>query len=295
MISLNFSQAEQELMQSLFSNQKDYYDIFKIPKKKRGQFTEIIAPNEEYKNLQRKIYNSIYGQLPNHPSSFAWTENRDRQKCLIPHVGKDWVMESDVKNYFKNIRTFHLLPLVQLIKTNIGYNDLINILTIQDNNGIRFLPQGFVTSPIFANAVRYNLDVALHNYIADKDIEITFYGDNIISSSNNVEQLVELQSVIKDLYNNEGFSVEKQPIKPHYYNQEILGFLINEKFNMSHKYYKKLLSSVIDSINSPTKLISLSLQGKINLLKLNDNPRDYKYITNFIKNNGGILEKIETT
>jgi len=275
------------------ADQDSYYSIFLKAKKNKGQFREIIAPNEDYKKLQRKICSVVNGKLPNHELSYAWTEGKDRYKCLIPHIGKDWVMESDVKSFFPNIRTFHIKKIVDEFDTNVDKNLLINLLTLRDKSGARFLPQGFATSPIFANAVRYDMDVLMFDYIQDKDISLSFYGDNIISSSDDAEQLVEMRGFISKIYNDEGFNVDKQPIKPHYYNQEVLGFLINEKFNMSHKYYKKLLSGVINAINTEDKLVSLSLQGKIALLKLNDNPRDYKYITNFITKNGGVLEKVK--
>ena len=280
-VELFFPEELINLINNIIENKKDYVKIYNI-RKSHGGYRRIISPTIPYKNLQRFIYKRLKPYMSNSELSYAWTEGRDRKQCMELHIGNKYKLESDVVKYFDNIRKFHILQSINFdLIMNIDIDSFIDIIMLKDKNDEYFLPQGYITSPMFANAVRYDIDLNLINKAREKNITISFYGDNIISSSNNVNDLVGFTKEIDNEFEQCQFKV-KHKLYSSKNKQKILGFIVNEKVNMDRKYYLNILKELY-TISNTIKIIPKELAGKINLLRLNTNPRDFNYITKFIK------------
>lgn len=154
------------------------YKTFKI-KKKNGGFREIHAPEPELKRKQREVLRILYNELK--PPFFCYGFIPQRNICLNArvHQSKKYVLNVDIKDFFKNCRIENLPEEVKevLKKHNISPEVLFY-------KG--YLPQGAPTSPFVANFYLKDFDselfYLLRLHISD-DILLSRYADDITISS----------------------------------------------------------------------------------------------------------------
>lgn len=291
-----FNDAEKSLVREILSDQWRHVHAYKIKKKSskgKIKYRQIIAPSEMYKDLQKKIkyYFETRNVLKISDQSFAWVPGKGRIECVLPHIKKNYVLEADISDYFGSIKSSHLFGLfvyneeipnlLNLLEINL--DDFVNLLTIQLGNSERFLPQGFATSPMIANAIRYDIDARMKKLADENNWDYTTYGDNLFISGESVPKST--VDTIDDLFKIYGFSINKlkSKVRPYYQQQKILGIVVNEKLSIDKDYYHGLIENLIESDE-----VDLSLMGKINQLRINDNPRNYQYIKRLAGNIHGI-------
>lgn len=277
-------------IQDILNNQSNYYTIYR-KRKANGKFRTIVAPNDEYKSIQKLIYDylSEYHSLPIHSTAYAWIEGKSPELCALKHLHKKQIVEFDISDYFPSISDYHLLdlldevPIYGLLETlGITQAQLVYLLTIsnKENTG-RYLPQGFVTSPYLANAIRYPIDLILHSYAIDNSLTYTSYGDNLFFSGEKLPN--KIGTYVKDILQVYAFNLNFKKVKymPSHYKQKILGIVINDNINIDNVYKKEVMNEILTSQPSP------SLIGKIKRFNLVSNKRDYNYLkTLYLKKHG---------
>ncbi|MCS3797915.1 reverse transcriptase domain-containing protein [Niastella sp. OAS944] len=228
-----------------------HYRKFFIPKKSGGK-RMISAPMPRLKHVQYWILENILNKVAVHPAVHGFALQRSIISNAQPHVGKEVVVNVDVKDFFPSIHYKRVKGLLQ----QLGYSEKIAVIlallcteavteevAIDGRNyfvqkGNRVLPQGAPTSPAITNILCYQLDKRLQGLANKTKCSYTRYADDVTFSFNspdtNAQQLVwRIKKVLAD----EGFTVhpEKIRIMRKGTHQEVTGVVVNEKLGLSRK------------------------------------------------------------
>lgn len=282
MPNLKLSTEELELFNDICDFQDKYVNLYFI-KKRSGKLRKIIEPNEPYKELQRKLYNFLLENNIFRVSdvSYAWHPGRNRIMCASKHIGQQYVAELDIKDFFPSITEQHVYNLLTDYNIDriidVPIERLVIFLTYyKSNSKERFLPMGYVTSPLLANAIRYPIDIQIKDICDARGITYTVYGDNLFFSGNYLDYNF-LSSIIT-LLASYGFIVKRNKVKimPYYTSQRVLSIVVNRKLSIPKEYYHETIKEILDKLKSGEK-VDASLYGKVNVLKLADNKRNYRF------------------
>ncbi len=289
---------------------KDNYITFELPKQ-TGGIRNIDAPKKELKYIQKKLLNyfeKCYKKFLNCQHGFI--KGRSCVTNADNHVGKRFVINCDIKNFFNTIHFGRVRGLFMNNPFNFSNEVATTIAKITCHNGV--LPQGAPTSPIISNMICYKMDKEL-NFIAKKNnCRYTRYADDITFSSNSEyfpekiakikgNKIVFSERIVKTISGNydDGFKIneKKSRICKRYVKQEVTGIIVNEKTNVEKGYVKNIrailhnikINGYIDSSNKTfneicnnedyaKKKLFNYLAGKLNYLKMVKGNQDHLYL-----------------
>jgi retron-type reverse transcriptase len=246
----------------LLANKDKLYYEFKI-RKKSGGYRVINAPNSQLAFIQRRIktiltlfYNSPYKWFEDknwesiYSSLFQPTTNthgflydRSIVTNASQHVGKDYVLNLDLKDFFPSIGVGKIIKSLQTEPFNFNYYTAQIIANLCTLNG--FLPQGSPASPILSNIVSRRLDYHINSICKDLPTTIyTRYVDDITFSCDYNLFDSAFVSKIEQLILDEGFfvNIKKTRLQTATQRQEVTGLIVNEKLNVPRKKIKLLRS-----------------------------------------------------
>ena len=227
-----------------------HYQKFYLPKKSGGRRL-ISAPMPRLKKVQYWILENMLNKVSLHKAVNGFVANHSIVTNAQPHVGKDLVLNMDVKDFFPSVHFKRVKGLLQ----QLGYSgkiatilSLICTEAVTDQveidgknyfvqKGNRVLPQGAPTSPAITNILCFSLDKRLQG-LADKlNCNYTRYADDISFSGGKEIEAQQLVWRIKRILQDEGFTVhpEKIRIMRKGSQQEVTGVIVNEKLNINRK------------------------------------------------------------
>jgi retron-type reverse transcriptase len=204
------------------------------------------------KQVQYWILENILNKVHVHEAAHGFIQQHSIVTNAQQHVGKNLVLNIDVKDFFPSIHYKRVKGLLQ----QLGYSERTAIILallcteavteeaeIDGRNyfvqkGNRVLPQGAPTSPAITNLLCYKLDKRLQGLATKHQCHYTRYADDVTFSGNdldiNPQQLVwRIKKVLAD----EGFTVH--PDKIHIMRkgtrQEVTGIVVNEKMGINRK------------------------------------------------------------
>ena len=234
------------------NNTRGRYSSFDI-KKKSGGVRHIDAPRRGLMNILyylNKIFQAIYT-----PSSTAmgFAQGKsvvDNAQC---HVGKNYVFNIDLKDFFPSITQPRVWKRLQLDPLNIPQpiaNVMAGLCCMKKSNedGIfsYILPQGAPTSPIITNMICDKLDRRLKGLATRFHLTYTRYADDITFSSNHhvYTEGGEFRKELKRIITAQGFSIneKKTRLQKKGDRQEVTGLIVNEKTNVARKYVREVRS-----------------------------------------------------
>jgi RNA-directed DNA polymerase len=248
---LNLIGISKEKLQEIINNPK--YKVFNIPKKKGGSRI-IQAPNNELKSIQtilnEYLQSYYYWIKPSESHGFTINPNETIKTCNIlenakPHVGKNYVLNLDLKDFFPSISANKVYELFtsELFKFNEQIATLFTLLLT--NKG--FLPIGSPSSPVISNFICISLDNDLLNYAIKNQLTFTRYADDLTFSSN---QLIDKNHIeeINQIIANHHFQInhKKTRISKYSSKQVVTGLTVNEKPNIDRVLLKKIRAMVFD-------------------------------------------------
>ncbi|WEK38324.1 MAG: reverse transcriptase domain-containing protein [Candidatus Pseudobacter hemicellulosilyticus] len=232
-----------------------HYRKFYLPKKSGGKRL-ISAPMPRLKKVQYWILENLLYKVPVHPAVHGFMPKRSIISNALQHVGKQVVLNIDVKDFFPSIHFKRVKGLLQ----ELGYGEKIaTILALlcteatteavavdgKDyfvQKGDRVLPQGAPTSPAITNILCYQLDKRLQGLAGKHDCAYTRYADDVSFSWNN--PAVNAQQMtwrIKKILADEGFTVHPEKIRIMHKgaHQEVTGIVVNEKPGIDRKKLRR--------------------------------------------------------
>ncbi|MCC3588179.1 MAG: tetratricopeptide repeat protein [Microcoleus sp. PH2017_29_MFU_D_A] len=239
-----------------FSRKKYHYIRFQIPKKTGGN-RKISAPTHLLKKTQKWILENILEKIQLHDAAHGFRLKHSIVTNAEPHVGKDVIINIDLKDFFPSISyrrvkglfksfgysetastIFGLIctePKIQEIELN-GKTELLLSWTK------RYLPQGAPTSPAITNILCHKLDRRLYSMAKQYGFGYTRYADDLTFSASG-ESLGHIFNIFQNtrcIVEQEDFDINEQKTRVirRYQQQEVTGIVVNEKLNVSREKLK---------------------------------------------------------
>lgn len=268
---------------------KPHYKHFYIPKP-GGKKRLIETPAPALKRLQKAIAFHLQGVyqhfLPDASYGFIMATAdepnvRNIYSNALRHVGKKWVLNIDLEDFFHNIKIEKVRKTFQNAPFNFSKNASLRIaqlLTFQSR-----LPQGAPTSPVISNIVAIQLDKKLEELAEMHGWVYTRFVDDMTFSANKKFEEIHTQT-IRNIIVGEGFKINENKVRitREKDEPEITGLILkNGKPDISPQYIKGLKKDIdlFHELTSPRTLergifpskllwrFRQSLMGQINFVK----------------------------
>lgn len=251
------------------------YRSFRIPKKSGG-FRTITAPGGELKRLLKVValaLTRLYGNAPDAVNGFVPGCSVATNACM--HVGKEYVMNIDLKDFFPSIRKHMVVE--SLVKKGVdrGAACLIARLCCHtpEDCSEDCLPQGAPTSPVLSNIVCASMDARLTALAQNFGLTYSRYADDItFSGDRNVfREGGRFRTALMSAVTACGFIVNdrKTRVQRPWERQEVTGVTVNSKVNISRKYLKNLRAELH---NMQYRKVSMKeweqVMGKVNYVRM---------------------------
>lgn len=237
---------------SYVRTRKNMYRQFHIPKKSGGKRT-ITAPDGILKDIMHTLcfmLNTIY--LPT-SAAMAFVPQRSIVDNARKHVGKNYVLNIDLKDFFTSIDAI----MVENAMNKIGISPHVSRLLATictypektDNDGIvNIVPQGAPTSPVISNICAMTLDARLTGLAKRFGLDYTRYADDITFSSNHnvYDEEGVFWNELKKIVTESRFRINEKKTRclKNDERQEVTGLTVDKKVNVSRKYIKNLRAQI---------------------------------------------------
>ena len=236
---------------------KTHYVYFEVPKRSGG--TRLLAaPHRRLAAAQRWVLASILDKLEVTPYAHGFVAGRSTVTNARHHVGKQIVVNLDLKDFFPSI-TF---PRVRGLFESVGYSpavaSLLALLTteaprvkvLHDGQtywvaaGDRALPQGACTSPAISNLVTRKLDRRLAGATKKLGWTYTRYADDLTVSATAEGKpgmslvLSRVRAIVRD----EGFTIneKKGRVQRAAGRQQVTGIVVNDKLGIPREELRRI-------------------------------------------------------
>jgi len=222
------------------SKRDDFYSEFEIPKKTGGT-RKISAPDLFLKKIQRRINLCLEQFFKPKLSTNGFIRERSIVTNAQPHIGKRFVFNIDLKDFFPSIHYGRIKAVLQKDPFNTSSEIAHLIAHLACYNGI--LPQGSPLSPLITNIICQALDTYMVKFAKHYRCYYSRYADDITFSSNkNVFKNDKFQSDLKNLIQSQGFRInsKKTRIQKSTQRQEVTGIIVNQKSNLRRPYIKNV-------------------------------------------------------
>ena len=270
-----------------------HYKQFYMAKKSGGQRL-ISAPMPLLKDAQTWLLQTVLYKLPMDEKVHGFVPQRSILTNATPHVGKDLVINIDLKDFFPTVdykrvkglfRSFGYAERISTIFALLATELPTSEVTLDGKRyyvatGERHLPQGSPASPAITNLVCRKLDRRLSGLAQKYGFTYTRYADDMTFSADDSQRgqvpkiLANIRRVIKD----EGFTLhpDKLRVMKKGARKEVTGIVVNEKANVSGKDLKRFRALLYqiekDGIegkhwNNSTNLLA-AIQGYANFIQM---------------------------
>lgn len=229
-----------------------HYVRYTIPKRSGGERV-ILAPKAELKALQQKILHELLDKASQSEQAHGFVTGRSIVSNARPHVGKAYLLNLDLENFFPTI-TF---PRVRGLFISLGYSfavasTLALLCTAYERRpftrtsalsaegeqfyiavGPRHLVQGAPTSPALSNLIARSLDRRLQGLAQKAGFAYTRYADDLTFSGDSREKALMIQHAAERIIAKEGFAVNQKKTKLYGRGQRqmVTGVVVNEQLS----------------------------------------------------------------
>lgn len=218
-------------------------------RKKHGGYREITAP----KGGLRGILNALNILLQTYdeptPWAFGFVCGRSVVDNARPHVGKRYILNLDLKDFFPTITRQQVADC--LTAEPFGFSSLAaklvsGLATVRTKNNEEVLAQGFATSPTLSNFICREMDKEIASIATAQGITFTRYADDLTFSADTdiLRPQGELVQQVKVIVERYGFRLneEKTHLQRRGRRQEVTGLMVTEKVNVSRCYVREIRS-----------------------------------------------------
>lgn len=239
------------------ATEKPHYRYFEVPKRSGG--TRLLAaPQPELAKAQAWILANILDRLPTEEPAHGFVRGRSTVTCAAAHVGRDVVVNLDVKDFFPSI-TFHR---VRGVFQKLGYSPAVATIlallctespripvTFEGRRhwvatGPRALPQGACTSPALSNQVSRKLDRRLAGMSRKHGLSYTRYADDLTFSAPEGKrgEIGILMARVRHILQEEGFTLhpDKGRVQRRGGQQTVTGIVVNDRLGLDRKHVRRL-------------------------------------------------------
>ena len=236
------------------------YKIARIPKA-NGKLRVLHIPSPELMEKQRELlYNEYRTGVGPGPYATGFVRHRSILDHAKPHIGKKFVVEVDIKDFFHSVRPWHLSRAWQREKLKPA-EILIRKMVVRDRNwqgmmppiGLLdiafvwagkkcFLPQGSPLSPYLANLAMKEADFRIGKLLKaifkpEDRASFTRYADNLALSADSERIVVAAKHVVEKILLSLKFRVNhtKFRVMRRSARQKVCGIVVNDRATVPRK------------------------------------------------------------
>ena len=228
------------------------YRKFFIPKKGGGKPREILSPCPTLKSILHFINIILRTLYVPSPHAMGFIPGRSVRDNASLHVGKNYVFNTDLKDFFPSISQYRVYRNLQY--QPLGFNkDIAKVIAglccVVDGPGKEckgYLPQGSPCSPILTNIVCQKLDKKLASLARKHNLTYSRYADDITFSSmhNAYQEGSEFMQELVRIIQEERFIINerKTRLQKRGERQGVTGLVVNSKVNTVREYVRDIQS-----------------------------------------------------
>lgn len=214
-----------KLISQIAHNPERHYRHFTLPKKGGGE-RPIESPRVFLRVVQWFLADFIFNDLNIHNSVHSFVFGRSIVTNAQLHVGRTFVGNADIKNFFGKITREMIDNLLRRNGFNPAESGLLASLCTNENH----LPQGAPTSPVLSNSILYEFDRRMERICSEGLLQYSRYADDITISGEDRAQVRRAirrsQSLLGKLYNLE-LHEQKTRISSRGGQQRVTGVVVN--------------------------------------------------------------------
>ena len=218
-------------------------------RKKHGGYREITAPKVGLRGILNALNILLQTYDEPTPWAFGFVCGRSVVDNARPHVGKRYILNLDLKDFFPTITRQQVADC--LTAEPFGFSSLAaklvsGLATVRTKNNKEVLAQGFATSPTLSNFICREMDKEIAGVAAAQGITFTRYADDLTFSSDAdiLRPQGELVQQVKAIVERYGFRLNeaKTHLQRRGRRQEVTGLMVTEKVNVSRRYVREIRS-----------------------------------------------------
>jgi hypothetical protein len=197
-------------------------------KDKKGKERTFYVANDSLKKVHQKI-NKLLDTLDYPINIQGGIAGRSIVTNASIHVGKKFVANYDIKNFFPSVNYKIVYRSFEKQKCMPEVCRMLTRFTTADG----CLPQGFATSPKVSGLVLYSSNFRIETLLKPYDLIHTFWIDDLTVSGN--RPIKKFQKMFYKIFKQEGFSLHDDPKKARItdsqHRQTCTGLIINQELN----------------------------------------------------------------
>jgi RNA-directed DNA polymerase len=217
------------------------YRTFAIPKKTPGETREIKAPAPGLLRVQRLLLRCLTAAFTTCDSAaHGFVSGRSVRTNAEPHVGRRFVLNLDLKDFFPSTSVKRVVKVLQLTPFELSKPVAHLVANLCCDQGS--LPQGAPTSPLLTNVVCQRLDRRLRQLARQHRCVYTRYADDLTFSSNRPAFRESFHAELNEILTSEGYqqNPHKQRLQLPHQRQEVTGVVVNERPNVPREFVRDI-------------------------------------------------------
>lgn len=243
-----------QLSRLIYPNNDKSYRSFSVAKKSGGERI-INAPKVKLKYIQRQLVEWFAKAYTPKSSCHGFLKDRSIVTNAEKHVGKNYVFNVDLKDFFGSIHFGRVKNL--FMSSPFKYSHATATVLAQICCLNNSLPQGAPTSPIISNFICRKLDAQLQDVASKNNCDYTRYADDITFSFTCTKRKLPrsivgfdeegeavpgnaLTRIIKE--NGFEINIEKVRLKGKGARQEVTGLTVNKLVNVEREFIRQTSS-----------------------------------------------------
>ena len=251
------------LLTSFIHKPDGHYREFMIGKRGGGERL-ISSPRRFLKIIQYWILDYLLTPLPVHPNCHAYRRGASILTNARGHVGKRYVANVDIKDFFPSIRPEFIAQFLRELGFGAQLAAAVSRLVTLKGG----LPQGAPTSPIISNLFLADLDAAMADACDTRNLTYSRYADDITISGDSRDALLDILRVLrgklrtKELLLNE----KKTRIASQSGQQKVTGVVVNMKAQPPRQLRRKVRAMFHNAEINPKRAMKrvAELRGYVN-------------------------------
>lgn len=241
---------EKTLLDHALYGDRNSYSTWHIPKKRKGEFRRISSPKPVLMSIQRGLEKSLAQLHEASPTCHGFLQGRSIVTNALPHVGRRWVFNLDLEDFFPTIRAHRIQGMLVKPPYSLSKNVAEIVTRLCTYQGR--LPAGAPTSPVLSNMICRSLDRKLDQVARENNCTYTRYADDLTFSSSML--VFPAAIAVRDGINwgtgptlvrtisKAGFKINESKVRMQEgaTQQSVTGLIVNTKVNVDRRYIRNI-------------------------------------------------------
>ena len=199
------------------------------PYRSNSEKRELLIPDPNTMEMQRRILKRILASLSVHPSVTGFEKGSSVAVNAAAHTNQSVVIKMDLVSFFPKTRTDRVGAYFRSIGWSDDAAEVLTRLTTHEGG----LPQGAPTSPALSNRINFALDHAIARHVQVRQGVYTRYADDITVSFS-IDRPYLVRSVVHHVgrvakrYGYEIHQKRKFRVLRRHHSQRVTGLVVND-------------------------------------------------------------------